>query len=216
MGADVPWTFKDPATCAFVGPESTCNKLLDDPGGCSGRANEHHFGGFPYIKSGDTISDAAGIQSNLQYQTIIQPASLTAEELAAGAKATTAIIQRHNLLLQGFTITDSPADDATKIVAGGVGGANYQTLKENDGYSYVRTLPPQPTLNFLNSFKLKDDPGNLETDITTYGVPTGTLNVRTDFNASGSIHVANIVSFNIGGIVTLNAVLNLQPGMGTV
>jgi hypothetical protein len=213
-GRSCPWTFKDPATCAFVGPEATCNKLLDDPGGCSGRSNEHHFGGFPYIKSVDTISDPAAIQKNVQYQTIIQPASLTADELAAGARATTAIIQRHNLLLQGFTVTDDAVNDATKIVAGGVGGANYQTLKENDGYSYVRTLPPQPTLNFLNAFKLTDDPGNLETDISTYGVPTGQLNVRTDFKASGSIDVANVVSYNISGIVTLDAVLNLQPGMG--
>lgn len=209
-----PWTFKDAATCAYVGPLATCNKLLTDPDGCSGRANEFHFGGFPYIKSEDTISDAAGIQANLQYQTILTPASASREELEAGARSTTAILQRHNLLLQGFTITDDAANDATKIVAGGVGGANYQTLKENDGYSYARTLPPQPTLNFLNAFKLTDDPGNLETDISTYGVPTGLLNVRTDKDASGAIDVANVVSFNIAGIVTVDATLNLQPRMG--
>jgi hypothetical protein len=213
-GRSCPWTFKDAATCAYAGPLATCNKLLDSPDGCAGRSNEFHFGGFPYIKSVDTISGASALQQNVQYQTIIQPAALTAAELEAGARATTAIIQRHNLLLQGFTVTDDAVNDATKIVAGGVGGANYQTLKENDGYSYVRTLPPQPTLNFLNSFKLKDDPGNLETDITTYGVPTGQLNVRTDFSASGSIDVSTVVTFNIGGIVTLADVLNLQPGMG--
>jgi hypothetical protein len=213
-GRSCPWTFKDAATCAYVGPLATCNKLLTDPDGCSGRANEFHFGGFPYIKSVDTISGASALQQNVQYQTILTPAALTREELEAGARATTAILQRHNLLLQGFTITDDAANDATKIVAGGVGGANYQTLKENDGYSYVRTLPPQPTLNFLNAFKLTDDPGNTETDVSTYGVPTGQLNVRTDFKASGSIDVTNIASFNMSGIVTVTTPLNLQPGMG--
>jgi hypothetical protein len=213
-GRSCPWTFKDAATCAFVGPQSTCNKLLDDPDGCSGRSNEHHFGGFPYIKSVDTISGAAAIQQNLQYQTILTPASLAADELEAGARATTAIIQRHNLLLQGFTITDDAANDATKIVAGGVGGANYQTLKENDGYSYVRVLPPQPVISFNQSFKLTDDSLNGETDITTYGVPTGTLNLKTDFKASGQIAVTNIDSFNMSGIITVDSTLELQPGMG--
>lgn len=37
--------FKDANTCAYSGGETTCNKLYDDAGGCSGRSNQHHFGG---------------------------------------------------------------------------------------------------------------------------------------------------------------------------
>jgi hypothetical protein len=42
--------FRDPLTCGYSGVETTCNKLFNSPGGCSGRNNQHHYGGFIFIQ----------------------------------------------------------------------------------------------------------------------------------------------------------------------
>ncbi len=44
------WRYKEPATCGYVGPLLTCNKLLDSPDGCQGRARQHRYSGFVYIQ----------------------------------------------------------------------------------------------------------------------------------------------------------------------
>ena len=50
------WTFKDAETCGYSGTETTCNKLYDSSGGCSGRSNQHHYGGFIYIQSQSAVA----------------------------------------------------------------------------------------------------------------------------------------------------------------
>jgi len=129
-----PWTFKDSATCAYVGPETVCNKLLNDPGGCSGRSNQFHYGGFPYIDSQASIGGAAALQSPTFNQTILTGGSLELE--GAEPRTTSSLLQRHNLLLQGFTVTDDAANDATKIVAPG-GSALVGTPGHIPKYSLV-------------------------------------------------------------------------------
>lgn len=42
------FVFRDPATCGYSGGETTCNKKRKSPDGCSGRSNEHRFGGMEY------------------------------------------------------------------------------------------------------------------------------------------------------------------------
>ena len=42
------FVFKDPATCGYTGVKTTCNKRRKSPDGCSGRDNEHRFGGMEY------------------------------------------------------------------------------------------------------------------------------------------------------------------------
>jgi hypothetical protein len=38
--------FKHAGTCGYAGAETQCNKQRNSPGGCRGRANEHHFNGM--------------------------------------------------------------------------------------------------------------------------------------------------------------------------
>lgn len=59
------WRFNYPAgvgpQCGYSGNETTCNKLLNSTGGCSGRANTHRYGGYVYMPSSSTVSAAEGL-----------------------------------------------------------------------------------------------------------------------------------------------------------
>lgn len=59
VGVKCPWVFKD-ANCGYVGVETTCNKLYTDAGGCSGRSNQHKFGGFPSRPAADPKTLSGG------------------------------------------------------------------------------------------------------------------------------------------------------------
>jgi hypothetical protein len=50
------WKFKDPKTCAYSGPLTTCNHQLKSTGGCEGRANTEHFGGMEHRYNPDTTT----------------------------------------------------------------------------------------------------------------------------------------------------------------
>lgn len=48
LASNCQFVFKDPATCGYTGAETTCNKRRKSVDGCSGRNNEHRFGGMEY------------------------------------------------------------------------------------------------------------------------------------------------------------------------
>src|SRR4029077_9696139 len=99
----------------------------------------------------------------------------------------------------------------------GTGGGTsnyYQQLKVNHGYSYGTVPTPRPVLNLLQSFQIKDDSVFGESDLTTFGVPTGMLNLKTDFNASGQIGVTTATWSGTGSDIVLAVTLELQPGQG--
>ena len=99
--------------------------------------------------------------------------------------------------------------------ASGGGTSNfYQQLKVNHGYSYGTVPTPRPVLNLLQSFQIKDDAVFGESDLTTFGVPTGMLNLKTDFNASGQIAVTTATWSGTGSNIVLATTLELQPGQG--
>lgn len=100
------------------------------------------------------------------------------------------------------------------IGGGGTGSSYYQTLRQNHGYSYGTTLPQEGVINLLQSFRMVDDPASGETDLYTFGVPTGQLNLRTDKNASGQIAVTTGSGGTGSSNITLAATLDLQPGQG--
>jgi hypothetical protein len=52
--------FKDPHTCAYVGPETACNHHLKSKGGCDGRENSHHFGGMEHRYNPDLSVPGTG------------------------------------------------------------------------------------------------------------------------------------------------------------
>jgi len=121
---------------------------------------------------------------------------------------------------RGQTFMAGPADATPVTISAlgvGTGGGTsnyYQQLRVNHGYTTGTTPTPRPVLNLLNAFQVKDDSLYGESDLSTFGVPTGLLNLRTDCNASGQIAVTTLVSFNMSGTVTVATSLELQPGMG--
>src|SRR5580765_8444981 len=119
---------------------------------------------------------------------------------------------------QGFMAGPGDATPHTVSALGvGTGGGTsnfYQGLRVNHGYSYGTTPTPRPVLNLLQSFQVKDDSANGESDLSTFGVPTGMLNAKTDFNASGQIAVTTGAITSGTNTLVLAATLELQPGMG--
>jgi hypothetical protein len=121
---------------------------------------------------------------------------------------------------RGQTFMGSPGDATPHTVSalgvGSGGGTSnfYQQLKVNHGYSYGTVPTPRPVLNLLQSFQIKDDAVFGESDLTTFGVPTGQLNLKTDFNASGQIAVTTATWSGTGSDIVLPVTLELQPGQG--
>src|SRR5580765_643520 len=121
---------------------------------------------------------------------------------------------------RGQTFMSGPAD-ATPVtvsalgVGSGGGTSNfYQGLRVNHGYSYGTAPTPRPALNLLQSFQIKDDSVFGESDLTTFGVPTGQLNLKTDRNASGQIAVTTGTGTLSSSDIALAVTLELQPGQG--
>jgi hypothetical protein len=112
--------------------------------------------------------------------------------------------------------TESQVSEANPDIyrAGGLGGGGF-SLRQNHGWVYGVNVPSEPKLNFINAFQLKDDTVFGETDISTFGVPTGLLNLRTDKLASGVIAVTT-GTIAAGALTTLTLAgrLDLQPGSG--
>lgn len=69
VGRKCSWVFKG-SECGYSGGLTTCNKLYSDSGGCSGRSNQHRFGGFPARDSAASIGRVSGLGSAATYQLI--------------------------------------------------------------------------------------------------------------------------------------------------
>lgn len=69
VGAKCAWVFKG-TECGYSGGLTTCNKLYTDSGGCSGRSNQHRFGGFPVRDSAAAIGKVTGLGSAATYQLV--------------------------------------------------------------------------------------------------------------------------------------------------
>jgi len=48
--------FKDPRTCGYNGIETVCNKVYESTGGCLGRNNQFHYGGWLYDMGKDSLT----------------------------------------------------------------------------------------------------------------------------------------------------------------
>lgn len=64
LGGPCGFVFKDPKTCAYSGPETTCDHHLKSIGGCKGRSNTHHFGGTEHYQDPDTSGTPPGTGSS--------------------------------------------------------------------------------------------------------------------------------------------------------
>lgn len=104
------FVFKDSATCGYVGAETVCNKRYTDAGGCSGRSNQHRYGGA--LKR--------NTQAGLQTSSGGPPAVNQLVKAWDGATATS-FIQRSTIAFENATITDDPTNDRTIINPTGAG-----------------------------------------------------------------------------------------------
>lgn len=52
------------AQCGYTGTLTTCNKLYDDTGGCSGRSNQHRYGGFVKLAGKNPVANATAEVAN--------------------------------------------------------------------------------------------------------------------------------------------------------
>jgi hypothetical protein len=74
VGSKCPWVFKG-TECGYSGGQTTCNKLYNDAGGCSGRSNQHRFGGFPSRAEIASLGTVSGLGAPPAYQVITDGAS---------------------------------------------------------------------------------------------------------------------------------------------
>ena len=110
VGSKCPWVFKG-TECGYVGVETVCNKLYSDAGGCSGRSNQHRFGGFPDRAGVETIGRISGLGAAPAYQLVQLDTTYTEQRTTLRFDDT-------------FTVVDDPGTNATVITAVGGGGAD--------------------------------------------------------------------------------------------
>jgi hypothetical protein len=103
VGTKCAWVFKG-TECGYSGGLTTCNKLYTDSGGCSGRSNQHRFGGFPVRDSAAAIGKVTGLGSAATYQ-LIQAGSTYQEQRMITA------------FDDSFGVTDDSGNDRTVVSA---------------------------------------------------------------------------------------------------
>ena len=103
VGSKCPWVFKG-TECGYSGGLTTCNKLYTDSGGCSGRSNQHRFGGFPARDSAASIGRVSGLGSPATYQLVQIGSDYTQQRMITAFD-------------DSFAVTDDSANDRTVVSA---------------------------------------------------------------------------------------------------
>ena len=103
VGSKCPWVFKG-TECGYSGGLTTCNKLYTDAGGCSGRSNQHRFGGFPARDSAASIGRVSGLGSPATYQLVQIGSDYTQQRMITAFD-------------DSFAVTDDSANDRTVVTS---------------------------------------------------------------------------------------------------
>lgn len=103
VGSKCPWVFKG-TECGYSGGLTTCNKLYTDSGGCSGRSNQHRFGGFPARDSAASIGRVSGLGSPATYQLVQIGTDYTQQRMITAFD-------------DSFAVTDDSANDRTVVTS---------------------------------------------------------------------------------------------------
>lgn len=103
VGSKCPWVFKG-TECGYTGGLTTCNKLYTDSGGCSGRSNQHRFGGFPARDSAASIGRVSGLGSPATYQLVQIGSDYTQQRMITAFD-------------DSFAVTDDSANDRTVVTS---------------------------------------------------------------------------------------------------
>lgn len=88
VGEKCGWVFKG-TECGYSGPLTTCNKLYVSNDGCSGRSNQHRFGGFPDretiaslgVVSGQGETPGYMLSETFSQQVVANTTTITATDL---------------------------------------------------------------------------------------------------------------------------------------
>lgn len=103
VGSKCPWVFKG-TECGYSGGLTTCNKLYTDSGGCSGRSNQHRFGGFPARDSAASVGRVSGLGSPATYQLVQIGSDYTQQRMITAFD-------------DSFAVTDDSANDRTVVTS---------------------------------------------------------------------------------------------------
>jgi hypothetical protein len=101
VGHKCPWEFKG-AECGYSGAETVCNKLYTDAGGCSGRSNQHRFGGFPGRPDVAAIGKYSGLGASPSYQLLQSGDSIVTQRVTTSFDDT-------------FSVADDSANNRTVV-----------------------------------------------------------------------------------------------------
>ena len=144
--------FKDPATCGYSGGLTTCNKLYSSADGCSGRANQHRYGGVLRRNTQAQAASNAGGPPPV-YQ-LLKTLSGTTE---------TSLPQRTKLAANldgGTRFVDDPGSDRSLIQVAGIESVVNVKL-DHDAAGSITTITGsieagqnQLTVSSLGDFKL--------------------------------------------------------------
>lgn len=119
------WKFRDPLTCGYTGVEIVCNKLLNSAGGCSGRSNQHRYGGFVFIQPSSSVSGASATPP---------PASNQSLKFTDGVSVVSFKQQPFVTLEGGLGLENDDTNNATRIMGkAAVVGSQISDVNNIDG-----------------------------------------------------------------------------------
>lgn len=100
------------AACGYTGGLTTCNKLLNDADGCSGRSNTFRFGGEDALDPAQTVTNNGALKPPANYTRVIDEAGTT-------------LTMRKALKVIGGTLADNPTTKQTELDITGAGSLGW-------------------------------------------------------------------------------------------
>ena len=193
VGQKCQWTYKG-TECGYSGALVTCNKLYTSAGGCSGRSNQHRFGGFPLRVSVPSIGIVTGLGSPATYQVIQAGTSFQSQRVIANFD-------------DSFGVVDDAANNRTIVTAITPDWINVGSSKYNVAASRTTTTGSitsgTATLTVASATSWKVGQG-----IRVYraGLVAGTSTLNGGINATqATIQLANTTNFPQSGRALIGA-----------
>ncbi len=100
------------AACGYTGGLTTCNKLLNDADGCSGRSNTFRFGGEDALDPAQTVTANGALKAPANYTRVINEAGTT-------------LTMRKALKVIGGTLADNATTKVTELDLTGAGSLGW-------------------------------------------------------------------------------------------
>ncbi|NDC10516.1 MAG: hypothetical protein EBZ75_14490, partial [Oxalobacteraceae bacterium] len=188
--------------CGYSGALTTCNKLYTDADGCSGRSNQHRFGGFPLRLPEASIGAVSGQGGAPTYQLIRDDSAFQLQR---------AILEFDNT----FSVTDDPTNNKTviSVTGGGGGGSGTVTSVALTAPSFLTVTGSPVTTSGTLALALATQNAN-----TVFAGPTTGSAAAPTFRALGLTDLPQIATNRLLGRVTASTgpVEEITPGTGVL